>query len=383
MAKLCFTLMAPSNGYQTSASEPLVSFDVLDYIMSFLCKSDLLRMMQTCRYLCYAGTKSLIRLCTLPDTLITNTKIRAFCRWMFAGGSSRFALLDSIAVYVNTMDDETATLLAQTLASANVLTTLGLDISYNTYTSHPELARSLATIVNLKHLNLTAKGGQRLVEALADMSLPLISLDLRFVSQDVRNPAKLLEKFAGTLQTLMISGACFDPSDAGAQFPHLIHLQLKSIAQGATLYTPYMVRSFPHLLRLGLPWVYAYGIPNFEDVRERNVHALCTRSWARIDRVEGDSSWIYMTGLKCRIDHLYTSSKFDGEHLSAILRDTQPTRLTLMVSIPVSLPVSSTSLFDSSISCVTNLDLAITFYGSTTDSPNDILLSALASASRL
>ncbi|OCH90231.1 hypothetical protein OBBRIDRAFT_793473 [Obba rivulosa] len=356
---------------------PVLNFDILAYIMSFLTTAELLSFMQTCRDLRFVGVRWLLSLKTPTLEVKAEDKMRSFCIFMLSGTPSRFTFLKRLSMELaDDLSADTVSLICQVISHSSSLTELELKTYFDdVFDTHPKLALALASLTTVKILCIaTFEHGQRAAEVVSRIPSALECLSL-YSSEKLRDANQVLQNSPETLQSLLLNIADFSSLTVQCCQLRVLHLLNPDID---VIYdAPTLVCSFPHIQQLGfgnsrLEDIQAHQHDPIEASRSRNQESFRKRCWNRLHYASGHVTRLYIAGLTCRVEHLECSLvSEDVDRLVAVLRDAQPLCLSLFVLVHER-PFHQIDGFLQDVPHLTQLELYFSFGSNTVTSARDI-----------
>ncbi|OCH92711.1 hypothetical protein OBBRIDRAFT_886071 [Obba rivulosa] len=337
--------------------DPYLTYDIFVYLMFFLDKAELLSVMQTCRGLQTGGVSCLLQRAPI---LTSDKHMRSFFSFMLVDRPYRFPMLQTCNLGLRcTLSDSAFSLMIQTLARCNNITTLHLTIFDEVLEENPNVAMAIASLPCVKCCWIHAHARVYTVaEFIGWMPSPIESLAFES-HQGLAYPDMLLQNFKMTLESLIVSFADF--TELKAEYPHLQHLEFIDEA-AVKLDTATLARTFPALST----WEFPFHPPKHDGFPEytRWLNQAGFKKdgcWDHLDNISGHIRHIYRTGVTCRVDQLICHMDVsDANELQVILHDLRPRRLQLRIELEV-FPLDLPRNLLAEASNMTDLRLTIVF----------------------
>ncbi|RDX50283.1 hypothetical protein OH76DRAFT_467208 [Lentinus brumalis] len=335
----------------------VLNIDVFHVIMAYATRHTVSKLMQTCHSLTYEGGRYLlasgVQLRTENDAVSFLSFL--FARSSFEEFSSRIQWVRSVVLSFGTAPPRQS-MIPGTVYS--IFTNLSL-FAFNfvhleiysaetllTLDPSVDIPYAIANLTTLGTLSIV-DGGKVALNMLGRLQSPLhsaaifvysaaVAADVASVTPGERNARWLLEGCGQQLTSLTIDG----PLSFSAAGPTYSALRVLSIRR---IWPPAVVDyldAFPHLQHLKVLDLIpdALDEDDIDQHRQNNILCRSHRAADRIRDVRGPIVDLYTLGLSCRAEFLCALQSNDGwdeymeECLCAILVDTRPVHLTLMIT---------------------------------------------------
>ncbi|KIP09298.1 hypothetical protein PHLGIDRAFT_12084 [Phlebiopsis gigantea 11061_1 CR5-6] len=317
-----------------------LNYDILIAVMAFARRSDVGRVMSTCRTLYRAGVPHLLR---GSIKIKSAAQLNLLCEYMRGDlpYRSRYLRGLDLSIYADSLTEDAAPPTPfVTLLSEYAQNLEALDITY-TDTLASVLSSALSTSKSLRTLTISAYSWD-LEHLLREIHAPIKALNITFEDEwhgdgviDM-DPAIICAPLKDYLEYLRVSDADFATS-------HIQYPRLKSLRVGGCKFAEieHIFNSFPNLSNLDLRMHHGNDTLSALDIQEHrmlNIEAQQRGCWRSLRYLEADLLSLYMLGVQSTVDSLrlvfgLLNEARDGPRLRAVLSDTHPSNLEL--SLPM------------------------------------------------
>ncbi|KAK7683601.1 hypothetical protein QCA50_013439 [Cerrena zonata] len=306
-----------------------LNWDVLMLIMEFLDRRTLLAYMSTCHTLHRAGVPYLL---SDPIRFKRSFNVKSFCQFALGDFPHRLRCLHELEFPARfwLRKRDTITLLAQVLKYSPYLEKITIIRAERFFGIDPILGDAIAESTSIKEFFLDGVGYEAL-SVLTRMQSPLESVDLFIDAGAVENypdPNEALERFALGLTHLKVRWVQMGMS---VQYPKV---RILSIEDDNFVPIDLLIYVFPNLQSLTISTNTSEYLEmdqaELKRIHLQNKKSQRSRSWPRLDYLEGDVTLLYCLAPTCRVRRLSAwVSSSDVDKLLVVCKNTQPESLKL------------------------------------------------------
>ena len=323
-----------------AASPMRLNYDVLIATMAFSGRSDIWRLMCTCRTLYQAGVPNVLHGTVKISLLEQLTSLYEFLN--HDPHRSRYFLSLDVKSYHLTHDtqyDASCTTLVALLSShAQHLSTISVTYGVPLFADQ-HLQHTLSTIHTLRNMKVHGYS-KDLSSFFRQIQRPIEKLDISFEDYWLGitvDATRMCAPLKDSLEALLVERVKISAAPH-IQYPHLTtlhigfckHPQLEDI-----------IPSFPNLRNLCF-WVFdnnRLSDPEIEVQRAHNNEAQKRARWDSLRSVAACVRDLFLLGIQCRVDHLDIRSRWldraaDGPMLLDIISNMHPSTLQIRLQTP-------------------------------------------------